>query len=66
MSPMTDVLAEQNGHFVHRSPVKHFDLNAIELIWTDIKGRLTNKNNFNWKDLESLVREVFSQVDQTK
>ena len=58
-----DEIAEENGHFVLRTPVRHCELNPIELIWTQIKQYVAYHNNtFNLKDVKKLVNEAFDTI----
>ena len=34
----TDTIANLHGHEVLRTPVRHCELNPIELIWVEVKG----------------------------
>jgi hypothetical protein len=34
----TDTIANLHGHEVLRTPVRHYELNPIELIWAQVKG----------------------------
>ena len=40
----TDDIAEANGHHVLRTPVRHCELNPIELIWAQVKGHVARNN----------------------
>ena len=49
---------EINGHFVLRTPVRHCELNPIELIWGTVKRAVANRNTtFRIRDVERLVHE---------
>ena len=50
-----DVAAEQGFEVLH-SPVGHCELNLIELIWAQVKGRVARLNQtFRLKDVKELV-----------
>ena len=59
----TDDLAESHGHFVLRTPVRHCELNPIELIWAQVKGHVARNNcTFKLRDVKALVNEAFDMV----
>ena len=64
----TDVWAEQNGHFVLRSLVKHCDLNVIDLICADVNGRVTKKTRRTTLNESIWLSQggFYSEVDQAK
>ena len=62
--PKTDVVAMSHGHFVLRLPVRHCELNPIELIWANVKSYLVRNNTtFKLSDVRNLVYEAFGHID---
>ena len=60
---VTDDVAEENGHFVLRTPVRHCELNPIELIWAQVKGHVARNNTtFKMRDVKALVHEGMDMV----
>lgn len=58
-----DQILQTHGHTALRLPPYHADLNAIELIWSDIKGFIARKNlSFKFNDVKLLIEEAFQQV----
>ena len=56
-----------NGYIVLRSPVRHCELNPIELIWAQIKRYVSSRNvTFKFKDVQQLTYEAIEQVSQEK
>jgi hypothetical protein len=52
----TDKIANLHGHEVLRTPVRHCELNPIELIWAQVKGFVAENNTtFRLKDVKELV-----------
>jgi transposase len=52
----TDQIANLHGHEVLRTPVRHCELNPIELIWSQVKGFVAENNTtFRLKDVKELV-----------
>ena len=50
------VVDEAHGHCAIRLPPYHSDLNAIELIWGDLKGCVArNDLTFKFKDVKELI-----------
>jgi hypothetical protein len=50
-----DLILGQTGHECEHGP-HHADLNPIELIWTNMKGKVAAKNlTFKFKDVQDLV-----------
>ena len=46
-----------------RLPVAHSELNAIELIWTNVKGEVARKNKmFKMKDVKMLMEKALANV----
>ena len=41
---LTDKLAAEHGHFVLRTPVRHWIFNAIEIIWSIVKDKVAVDN----------------------
>ena len=61
----TDRLAQMHGHVVLRTPVRHCELNAIELVWAQVKGYVAEHNtHFNIKDVEKLYSEAIKKVSR--
>ena len=53
---------EQNGHFVLRTPVRHCELNPIELVWAMVKSAVSKRNtSFRIREVEKLVHEELKQ-----
>ena len=60
----TDVVALSHGHFVLRTPVRHCELNPIELIWANVKSYVgRNNTTFKLSDVRNLVYEAFGHID---
>lgn len=60
----TDVLAMSHGHFVLRTPVRHCELNPIELIWANVKSYVgRNNTTFKLSDVKKLVYRAFDNID---
>ena len=58
-----DQILQKHGHTALRLPPYHADLNAIELIWSDIKGYVARKNlSFKFTDVKVLIEEAFQKV----
>jgi transposase len=52
----TDKIAKLHGHEVIRTPVRHCELNKIELIWAQVKGFVAKNNTtFRLKDVKELT-----------
>ena len=61
----TDDLAEKHGHRVLRTPVRHCELNPIELVWGQVKQIVARRNTtFKIKDVEVLIHEALDGVTQ--
>ena len=59
----TDKIANLHGHKVLRTPVRHCELNPIELIWAQIKGFVAENNTtFRLKDVKELVYGGFDRI----
>ena len=59
----TDVIANQWGHDVLRTPVRQCELNPIELVWAKVKTCVASKNStFKLKDVKKLVNESLDGV----
>ncbi|XP_067667380.1 uncharacterized protein [Haliotis asinina] len=59
-----DKMFKNAGHEVPRLPPYHFDLNPIELIWEDIKGKVSRYNTtFKLSEVEKIVRTAIGEVD---
>ena len=60
---LTDRLAHQYGHHVLRTPVRHCELNAIELIWAQLKNFVTKNNKtFKFRDLFGLYEDAIKRI----
>ena len=58
-----DKKLEEHGHVVLRLPPYHPELNPIEKIWAQVKGKVASRNTtFKLRDVEKLTREEFSKV----
>lgn len=58
-----DEIAEMAGHTVLRTPPYHCHLNAIEMVWAEVKGHVAAHNTtFKFADIEKLVYEGFQHV----
>lgn len=58
-----DEIALQMGHEVVRLPPYHCQYNPIELIWAQVKGKVTEKNKtFKMADIEVLVNSALDAV----
>lgn len=56
-------LKNKKDIYILRLPVGHSELNAIELIWAQVKTEVAKKNTtFKIKDVKSLVTEALSNV----
>ena len=59
----TDKIANLHGHEVLRTPVRHCELNPIELIWAQVKGFVAENNTtFRLKDVKELVYGGFGRI----
>jgi hypothetical protein len=55
--------ANLHGHEVLRTPVRHCELNPIELIWAQVKGFVEENNTtFRLKDVKKLVYGGFGRI----
>ena len=55
--------SEENGHFVLRRPVRHCELNPIELIWAQMKRFVAFRNaTFKMKDVKELTHEAIRSI----
>ena len=58
----TDKIADLHGHEVLRNPVRHCELNPIELIWAQVKGFVAKNNTtFRLKDVKELTYAAFGK-----
>ena len=58
-----DELIESRGHKVIRLPPYHCHLNAIELIWAQVKGYVAENNKmFTLKEVERLTKDGFNRI----
>lgn len=58
-----DELLKTHGHDVLRLPQYHAELNAIELIWANIKGKIAANNlSFKFKDVMKLTQDAIASV----
>ena len=59
----TDKIANLHGHKVIRTPVRHCELIAIELIWAQVKGFVAKNNTtFRLKDVKELTYVAFGKI----
>ena len=59
----TNVIANEWGHEVLRTPVRQCELNPIELIWAQVKTCIASRNStFRLKDVQKLVHESLDNV----
>ena len=59
----TDKIANLHGHEVIRTPVRHCELNPIELIWAQVKGFVAKNNTtFRLKDPKELTYAAFGKM----
>ena len=59
----TDKIANLHGHEVLRTPVRHCELNPIELIRAQVKGFVTKNNTtFRLKDVKELMYAAFGKI----
>ena len=60
---VNEVEADDHGHHFVFLPVRHCELNPIELIWAQVKRFVAQRNTtFKMKDVEALVREGLDRV----
>lgn len=60
-----DELARKHGHYILRLPPYHCELNAVELIWAQIKNEVAKANNtFKMSDIEKLLQTAIENVSQ--
>ena len=58
-----DSIAREHGHRVVRLPPYHCHYNPIELIWSQVKGYVADKNRtFKIADVEKLTHEAIDSV----
>ena len=58
----TDKISNLHDHKVLRTPVRHCELNPIELIWAHVKGFVAENNTtFRLKDVKELVYGGFGR-----
>ncbi|XP_046584928.1 uncharacterized protein LOC124291904 [Haliotis rubra] len=58
-----DELAAQHGHVVLRSPVRHCELNPMELIWANCKGFVARNNStFKLSHVKELIHASFGRI----
>lgn len=57
-----DKIAAEHGHRVVRLPPYHCQYNPIEMIWAQVKGYVSKRNNFKLADLKPLVNEALNNV----
>ena len=59
----TDNIAHLHGHEVLRTPVRHCELNPIELIWAQVKGFVAKNNTtFRLKDVKEFTYAAFGKI----
>ena len=62
----TDKIANLHGHEVLKTPVRHCELNPIELIWAQVKGFVaTNNTTFRLKDaFGKITKDVWTKAKE--
>jgi hypothetical protein len=60
----TDKIANLHGHEVLRTPVRHCELNPIELIWAQVKGYIQSVI-YNWCTLQSVIMLDWIQLSSS-
>ncbi|XP_046674540.1 uncharacterized protein LOC124363336 [Homalodisca vitripennis] len=61
-----DEIMREHGRDIPRLPPYHPELNAIELIWADVKNWVAAHNvTFNIHDVERLVNQKFETITET-
>ena len=64
---IVDEILRTHGYVSLRLPPYHADLNAIELIWGDVKGYIARKNlSFKFSNVKLLIEEAFHQISSEK
>ena len=64
---IVDEILRTHGHVSLRLPPYHADLNAIELIWGDVKGNIARMNlSFKFTNVKLLIEEAFQQISSEK
>ena len=59
----TDVRAQLAGHVVLRTPPRQCELNAIELIWAQVKGDVARRNTgMKLKEVLQLTRSAIGRI----
>ena len=59
---MIDVLAEQFGHKIVRTPPYHPELQPIETCWGIVKNEVALHSDFTMKNLEVQLEAAFKKV----
>ena len=60
---VVDEMAKELGFEVLRSPIAHCELNPIELLWAQVKGRVARRNKtFRLQDVKRLVVKSLADV----
>lgn len=58
-----DSTLKQHGHDCLRLPAYHADLNAIELIWAQVKGEVARRNlSFKMSDVKHHIEDSLSSI----
>lgn len=66
ISYIIDRIFKEHGHDVLRLPPYHPELNAIELIWAEVKNWVAAHNvTFKFNDVERLTKEKFDSITVT-
>ena len=61
----TDKIANLHGHEVLRTPVRHCELNQIELIWAQVKGfRLKDVKEPTYTAFEKITKDVWTKTEE--
>ena len=58
-----DLLAQENGHEILRTPPYHPELQPIEICWAVVKNYMADNCDFTMKGLRSKLPEAFAKVD---
>ena len=60
---MIDKIAKDEGHIILRLPPYHPDLNPIEMVWSQVKGIVAQKNTTcRVNDVMQLANDAFQQI----
>ena len=62
----TDVMAAEMGHVTLRTPPRQCQLNAIELVWAQVKHVAVKNASMKIKDVVELTKQALLEVTQEK